>query len=433
MLICVVFYFQAPDGAKLSVKGSDDQHRGKEGITMKDYKLQKVIIKSDITRRFPDPLNKIFSGDPYNIEHHILTCRATDIPSGIPVDPTNPRDQRIDYSIYKDVQKSLEDTEGPPFFHLKNKGIRIFAHKVDYDKDSRVATIHLVEGVDGMADGAHTYRIIQSAQSAGTCPKDQAVEVRVSTGVPLGMRVEISGGLNTAVQVQRSSLANLEGKFEWIKETLKDMPYAEKIAYKQNQRGEFDIREILGLLTLFKVNEFSPEKHPIEAYTSKAKCLEMYLDDPGSYEMLKPLLKDILYLYDYVQIRAPERYNEEVEGGKARAMTTIFTPKRKRGNHQFHFMGDEAPSRIWDGSLFPILGSMRYLVEQKPGEAVYSWRLDSFEEVKEFFDEIAANLVKTTYNIGQVYKKPNPVGKDQNHWDNLYKTVALHYLTRNSR
>src|SRR4030042_743243 len=134
---------------------------------MENVKLQKVLIKTDYTRKYPDPLNQDVSGDPYNIEHHILVSRAIDVPSGIPKDP-NPREQRIDYGIYRKVRESLEDADDLSF-HLKNKGITILAHKVDYSPDKRVATVYLSEG-DGIADGAHTYEIILAAQGNETCP-----------------------------------------------------------------------------------------------------------------------------------------------------------------------------------------------------------------------------------------------------------------------
>lgn len=392
---------------------------------MKSSKLQKVVIKSGYSRKYPDPLNVDVTGDPFNIEHHILVSKAIDVPSGIPKDP-NPREQKTDRGIYKKVRESLENA-GDLSFHLKNKGITILAHKVDYSPDKNVATILLGDG-DGISDGAHTYEIVLEAQGNETCPDGQYVKFEVITGIPHDMRADITGGLNTAVQVQPASLANLEGLFDWVKEILRTEPYADKIAYKQNEDAPYDIREILGLLTLFNVNKFSTTKHPKEAYVSKAKCLDMYLEDPDSFKMLSPLLKEILYLHDYVHIRGKEHYNK-VKGGRAGGMKGVYTEKRKRGKHQFHFMGAEADQKLYDGTLYPILGAMRYLVEQKPGEEVYSWRLGSFEEVKDFFDEIAPELIATTYNTSLTYGlKPNPIGKDENHWDNLYKTVALHFM-----
>lgn len=395
--------------------------------------LKKAIIKSEYSRRYPDPLNQNLEGDPTNIEHHVLLSRAIDVPSGISKAP-NPRDQRIDKGIYKDVRKSLENTADLSF-HLKNKGITILAHKVEYSDDKKVATVYLAEN-DGIVDGAHTYEIILATQSEGMCPEGQYVKFEMITGVPKDMAVDITGGLNTAVQVEGASLLNLRDEFRWVKEELEDTSYAEKISFKQNEEGEYDIREILGLMTLFNVKKFPYPQHPKEAYVSKAKCLDLYIEDSSTFKMLKPLLKDILYLHDYVHIQSKERYNEakvaQGSKGKAGGMVGVYATK-KRGEYEFIFIDETKAHKLYDGALYPMLGALRYLVEQKPGEDVYSWKLKSFEEVKSFFDEIAPELVATTYKTSLIYgRKPNPIGKDENHWDNLYKTVALHFHSKYS-
>ncbi|MDA8339706.1 MAG: AIPR family protein [Nitrospiraceae bacterium] len=399
--------------------------------------LNKAIVKSEYSRRFPDPMNENINGDSLNIEHHILLSRAIDIPSGIPPTP-NPREPRIDKGIYKKVRESLENTADLSF-HLKNKGMTILAHQVEYSADKRIATVFFGEN-DGLADGRHTYEIIRAAQADGTCPEGQYAKIEIITGVPQEMAVDITGGLNTAVQVDDASLMNLEGKFDWVKEALKKEPYADQIAYKQNEEGKFDIREILGLMTLFNVEKYPYPQHPKDAYVSKAKCLDLYEDDPDSFKMLRPLLKDILYLHDYVHLKSRKRYND-VMGGRAAGMKGVYAT-RKRGDYEFIFVGNEEAKRLsggkldamlYDGALYPMLGAMRFLIEQKPGGKVYSWKLRSFDEVKSFFDEIAPELVNTTYNTCRTYgNKPNPVGKDDNHWDNMYKTVALNFMTKYS-
>lgn len=403
---------------------------------MSDKKnLNKAIVKSEYSRRFPDPMNENTNGDPLNIEHHILLVRAMDVPSGIPKTP-NPREQRIDKGIYKKIRESLQNGDDLSF-HLKNKGITILAHQLEYSADKKIVTVYFGEN-DGIADGGHTYEIILATQADGTCPEGQYVKIEIITGVLQEMAVDITGGLNTAVQVDDASLMNLEGKFDWVKEALKKEPYADQISYKQNEEGMFDVREILGLMTLFNVNKFPYPQHPREAYVSKAKCLDLYEADPDSFKMLKPLLKDILFLHDYVHIRSRKRRNE-VEGGRTAGMTGVYATK-KRGDYEFIFIGDQEAKRLssgkldaklYDGALYPMLGAMRFLVEQKQGAANYSWKLRSFDEVKTFFDDIAPELVNTTYNTSLIYgRKPNPIGKDDNHWDNMYKTVALHFMTK---
>jgi len=393
--------------------------------------LEKTAIKAEYSRHYPDPLNQNPEGDPLHIEHHVLLSRAVDVPKGISKAP-NPRAQKTDRGIYKDVRKSLDDADDLSF-HLKNKGITLLAHHVDYSPDKKIATVYLGQG-DGIADGAHTYQIILEAQDAGTCPEGQYVKFEVLTGIPQGIGPDITGGLNTAVQVDDASLLNLKQEFDWVKEILKKTKFGDRISYMQNEDLAYDIREILGIMTLFNVKKFPYKdgKHPKEAYVSKSKCLDLYVEDPDSFKMLKPILIDILFLHDYIHVQSRELWNKKT-GGRAGGMTGLFTPKKSRSNYPLVFMGIETEQKLYDGALYPMLGAMRFLVEQKPGENVYSWKLKSFNEVKSFFDEVAPDLVATTYKTSLIYgRKPNPIGKDENHWDNMYKTVAIHFYTKYS-
>src|SRR4030043_316220 len=100
--------------------------------------LEKAIIKAEYSRHYPDPLNQSLEGDPLHIEHHILVSRAIDVPEGISKTP-NPREQRIDKGIYKKVRESLDSADDLSF-HLKNKGITILAHQIEYGADKKSAT-----------------------------------------------------------------------------------------------------------------------------------------------------------------------------------------------------------------------------------------------------------------------------------------------------
>jgi len=390
---------------------------------MEKVNLSPIVLKTDYSRRYPDPLNNLTNQGPYNIEHHVLLVKAVDVPEGITLEP-NPRAEsdRVNYSIYKAVKKSLE-TPDDPTFHLKNKGITLLAHKVELSEDKKTAILYLGDG-DGIADGGHTYRIILASKKEKTCPDSQYVKFEIITGVE-ALGVDITEGLNTTVQVQPSSLDNLRGRFDWIKKTIKDMPYAGDVGYEENENKEYDIREIVSLMTMFNVKHFPSTTHPKMAYVSKAKCLGLYEKDQASFEMLQPILKDILYLADYASVKGYEKCNEE--GLHPGGWVGVYEGGKK--DKKFLFMQVEHKYRMYDGALYPILGALRFLVEKKKGDTTYSWRLDSFDKVKSFYDEIAPKLLTATYNTSQTYgRKPNPIGKSDNHWEQLYQSVELHYL-----
>ena len=342
-----------------------------------------------------------------------------DLPAGIPTDP-NPRERNIDKMIYREVKQSLLD-ENDPTFHLKNKGITLLARTVRYSEDKRLATVVFDDG-HGMVDGAHTYEIIMTSKEE--CPKFQYVKIEVLTGVDRDLVSQIAKGLNTAVQVQQMSLSNLEGKFQWIKDCLKGKPYEREIAYKENEEGAFSIRDIIAFLTLFNIDIFpDAERHPKEAYVSKAKALELYLNEMDGYKKLRPILNDILQLHDYIHKYAADRYNKET-GGKARKLA--FYQTRKRGKYRLVFLGEESKARLYDGALYPILAAFRVLVERDRESGEFRWKLGSFAEVKTFVDRVVPRMIQKTKNTSDnLGKNPNAIGKDDNHWTLLYQEAEL--------
>jgi len=404
------YYLKLPDGRK--------------GRSKKEKDMNSMLFKADYSRRYPDPITKEANAKISNLQHHLLVCRAKDLPVNIPLDP-NPRNQKTDKSVYREVKKSLL-SDADPTFLLKNKGITIIADRVKYDGDKHLAKVFFAHD-QGIVDGGHTYKIILENQSE--CPENQYVKIEVLTGVPDYLIELIAQGLNTAVQVQEMSLANLAHKFDWIKKLLKDEPYYDQIAFRENEEGSFDIREIIGIMTMFNIEQFSGQTdNPKIAYTSKAKCLELYKSHEDSYKKMEPLFKEILHLYDLIQLEARDLYNEG-KGGRGGSLA-FYKKKERGGGHQLIFLGKQTKYKLYDGALYPILGAFRFLVEKKKGQDVYSWKVDTFEEVKEIFRKIAAEMIYITKNTSDNKgKNPNAIGKDDNHWDGLYKTLALNFLT----
>ncbi|MBI1806980.1 MAG: AIPR family protein [Ignavibacteria bacterium] len=393
--------------------------------------MNSVSFIPTFARKFPDPLNSSNDGDDrLAIEHFLFICQAKGLPDNIPIDP-NPREQNTDLSIYKEVKRSLLDSTDSTF-HLKNKGITIIADSVKEDVSKKLWTVYFREG-EGIVDGAHTYKIINDNREE--CPDMQAVKVEIITGVPHALIVDIARGLNTSVQVQQMSLANLDNKFQWVKDTLKGAPYEKEIAYKQNEDGEYTARDIVSLMTLFNIDLFPDGggEYPKIAYTSKEECLKRFLnkENESSYLRLKPIVKDILELYDYIHLQSPKLYDERVKslGQSAKGKGLAFFQSRKKGKWRFIFIGQEDTHKLSDGAIYPMLGAFRYLIAHDKKTDTYRWKTSSFSEVKRIFDQVGGEMMISTRNTSDKWgRKAMAIGKDDSHWENLYKTVALAYL-----
>ena len=397
-----------------------------------------VTLVAPLARRVPDPTLD-------DAERHVMFIRALDIPDGLPKDP-NPRNQRPDKPIYREVGRHLLNEEGTVnTFHLKNKGITLIAESVQRKpgtEDVYEVTFDS-RSQHGVVDGGHTYEILRERRKEiedlnggdSDGPEiDQFVKLEIITGLTHDLVPEIARGLNTAVQVQEMSLANLQDRFDWIKETIADEPYADKIAFRENEgklNKPYDARDLLVILELFNITDFPNNKgeYPTHAFSSKTKVLLKYLDDckkgngGAKYKMLQPILKDILVLHDTISLEARGLHNKA--GG--RAGNLAYVEGRKRGKFLFPFINKEDQYRLFKGALFPMLGAFRWMVEEGPtGQA--QW-VGSFDEVKKMWREIGAELMKATQETSEERdRNPNAIGKSRNNWATLHSTVAKYQL-----
>lgn len=379
-------------------------------------------FEASFARRMPDP---VFDG----AQRYFMMMPVEHIVDGLPKDP-NPREQRIDRGIYKDVSQSLMNELGAAnTFHLKNKGITLYASRVEH-VDGDIYDVHFEDG-DGTLDGGHTYEIIRAAHDQIEAAIDadadmrQHVLVQIYVGYPRALVPELAGGLNTAVQVQDMSLAELRDDFEWIKDAIADTNFLQYIAFKENEKKPYDARDIVVALDVFNIALWpnDGEEYPVRAFQSKAKVLETYLAKRATYERLTPIVKDVLVLYETISKEARHLHN--AAGGKGGKLAFVDT--KKNGKYDFPFLGVQDDARLTRGALLPMLGAFRWMVmEDDAGNFV--WRT-SFDDVLALWRAVGAELMKATQSTSDdLSKQPNLVGKSRNHWATLHSTVAKRQL-----
>jgi hypothetical protein len=378
------------------------------------------VFRSPFARRLPDPIHP-------NIVRHILFVPATEMPQGLPLKP-NARAPKINKQVYKEVERSLlneEGTEGT--FHLKHKGITLIADSVQPVGDSKDKFVVAIdENKDhGILDGGHSYALITKARDIEL--PENWVKVEILTEIPHDWIAEISGGLNTSVQVQAMSLDNLAGEFNWIKEILKNEPYYSKIAWRENDPGDVDARELISMMTLFLIDEYpnDSDKYPITAYERKLSALKLFEDKPELYKRVAPIMKDIFTLHDMITCSSQKYWNEK--GGKFASLHFVET--RKRGEFETTFTACKTPARLMNGALYPILGAFRAKVV-KDDKGNYKWD-GGFKAVTTLWEETAAELLRATYLEGQtVGLKADAIGKSRSHWPNVHRIVAFRDLQK---
>jgi hypothetical protein len=127
--------------------------------------------------------------------------------------------------------------------------------------------------------------------------------------------------------VQPRSIFELDGAFESLKEIVKDQDWAGDIGFKESDKKDIDVRELVSVLELMNVTDFPvrDSKHPIAAYEKWSTPLKKFGDDyednrtdpsKRKYAAFEPLLLEALVLYDHIRRDFLRVYNETV-GGRA--------------------------------------------------------------------------------------------------------------------
>jgi hypothetical protein len=375
-----------------------------------------------------------------NITKHTFLVPAHLFPKNVPTG-ANLRDPvGMNRQVYRDVKASLEGKEAlPGTFDLLNIGITIIAEGVNII-DKRTFEV-LIDDEYGIANGGHTTQIIYDCQESDSIAEGQHVEVKIITGLDGGdnhsLRVDIARGQNTGISVQPKSIFELDGAFESIKEIVKDQDWANDIGFKESDNKDIDIRDLISVIELMNVIDFPVRdtKHPIAAYEKWSTPLKKFGDDYESnrsslnkrkYAAFEPLLLDALKLYDYIRRDFLRVYNDM---GAARAGKLRIVEKVSKGRYQFRYAKlNDNEYRLTKGAAYPILGAFRNFVFINEKTGIAEWQ-GGFENVLESWVKLAPELVaETKQSIKDIGNAPDSLGKNRNHWANLFKTVRLHVM-----
>ena len=377
-----------------------------------------MYVKENSFRKLDDPFNDI-------TKKYVFYVKICDVAEGIPMS-TNPRDQKLTSGVAQAIKESLESNDG--YFHLKNRGIVLSAKSCTYNNKTKEVTINFTDDMlHGNIDGGHTYKIVCDHRNAGL---DQYVQFEVMTGVE-DIIEKLAEARNTSVQVDEKSMAELQQKFDPIKEGLEGMTFFTRIAFKQNQQAFDDdtnkklkminAREVVAIINMFNIDKFDAMNHPIKAYSSKAKMLDLYLEDPEYYRRYVNIMPDIFDLYDAIETEFATAFNET--GGRyGRKKYSGYKDGNIIGTSKFGLQ--EICYKIPDGLIYPAVAAFRSLVIFNSETNKYEWK-NGVNPIS-VWDKCKASMTSQIMNFASaIGDNPNAVGKDSNIWNLAYMTVLL--------
>lgn len=370
------------------------------------------------------------------VRTHFVWVDMQNLPENIPTD-VNPREVNMKTATAKSLLAAVEGSDTN--FDIQNRGIVILAKKVTVyeskDESNKVKILSLDLGEDrnryGLLDGGHTYRAILDGRDNIQDGVRKFVKLEIIVGDEVDVSA-LSDARNTSVQVTDIALFNLENRFGFIKEVLKDQPYGDMVAYKDNEDKRIPISEILKLMYAFNLKRFDGDQSaPIAAYSGKATVFKDYKreweenskdDSPTESNIYLKLSKQIpkfVELYESIQKEMPEKFNEykKTSGsvkpsfGKLRG---VEVPKNKK-QLTTTFNADNINYGISTGYIMPIFGAFRALLKQNDiGE--FEWEIDPVKMWKEIGTKLVQSVLETETN-------PNLVGKSKPIWQSSYRVV----------
>lgn len=364
---------------------------------------------------------------------YYLLANMKDIPTDIPLD-VNPREPKMTTNVAKSLKSAV--TEPETDFYINNRGIVISAKSLVFDTSKSQVTIDLGDQDDdndkylyGILDGGHTYTAIIGERKNIPDNIEKYVRIEVITNVQNITR--LSDARNTSVQVSDIALFNLDDKFNQIKTVICEEPYADKIAYKDNEDKPINISELLRLMYAFDIEKYPDDTSaPVQSYSGKAQVFKRYKSayNTALYKSLATQIPKLVALYDLIEQELPQKYKEYKEAsgvtkskfGRVRGVEPIISENGEDGGSTL-FLNQPIQYKISTGYIFPIFGSFRSLLQFDSHTGIASWVFDPLEVWEDVGTSLAQNTFETSTN-------PQLAGKDKQLWLSNYRIVETQSL-----
>lgn len=339
-----------------------------------------------------------------------------ELPGSLPLE-VNPRKPKMNTAVAKALINAVKSPDTD--FDINNRGIVIVAKNFSFNTNNSMVTLDLDNDPEnyGILDGGHTYTAIIENRDELSEDINKFVKLEIIVGENLTVS-RIADARNTSASVSDIALYELDDKFEFIKEAVKNEPYANDIAIKDNSKERLQIIELLKLLFTYNIYRFPASKDtPTQAYSGKAsvfKDIKTDLDGgTGYYYHLAKLLPDLVRLYDYIELDFRKKYLEYNPSGKFGGVRGIEKKKDGKPSFKTLFLENNTDYKVASGYILPVFGAFRVLIDRDD----LSWTLDPFE----MWDKIGSDLVKNTLDSSR--NNPQDAGKNSAIWSNNYDKV----------
>ncbi|MBL0062130.1 MAG: AIPR family protein [bacterium] len=261
----------------------------------------------------------------------------------------------------------------------------------------------------------------------------------VIVGVEDVLALQLARARNTSAQVKDFALANLAGKFEWVKDLISTTDWAKKVAFTENEGTKadpkpIDIRDIIRIASAFHPDWTAETRIPMHSYTSPGKALEIFSTEEdqrrgaegdestkiNGFKSLRPILKDIMNLYWEVKGTFEDVYREiGGETGVKRSKETgeeleVASGRgRGRAGRYEHFTAKNCPRFCWrrfgpnwlppETFVMPIVAAFRSVTKFDTESSELQWKVNPLDLYKKNRQKYVAKIISSATEL----KKPN--------------------------
>lgn len=359
---------------------------------------------------------------------YYLLVDMKDLPTGVSLE-VNPRKPKMTTNVAKSLLNAV--VEPTTDFYINNRGIVLSAKSLSFNSNNSEVTIDIGDQEDeadrhlyGILDGGHTYTAIMMKRDAIPADIHKFVRVEVITNVQTVTR--LSDARNTSLQVSDMALFNLDDKFENVKKAILGQPYANQIAYKDNEDKPIHVSELLRLIYAFDIEKYPDDNAaPVQSYSGKTQVFKRYRDafETPLYKALVEQLPLLVKLYDTIEQELPEKYKDykKTMGVSTPRFGSVRGIEALENETTTEFLSASTRYSVSSGYIYPIFGAFRSLLRFEHG--TLSWIFEPLE----LWNEVGVSVVQNTFETST---NPQLAGKDKQLWLANYRIVETQSLRK---
>lgn len=328
--------------------------------------------------------------------------------------PIHPNCNIVDVNdkVKDNITKNIKQEFGERgTFHLKSQGLKILCRNLEISDSSKRIIFQIKDLThEGIIDGANLYQTINKL-TLEEISKHSFVKVEFHVLADVSLSDEYVQSLDAKLAIDKKIDLSKKELF-WLQEIIDETDYKDTI----------DAEEVLCMINVLRNNHYDADvnNQPTESYWNKQKIKDMYLENPKSFMQYSTLVKDILYLYDYINFKTQELWPNKRGSLNSLGLTT----KYKQKDYHFQILDKKLDYKLHDAVFYILLSGFRPFVIFNPDTSA-RWSKD-FDKMLRLYDSMVLENISIIKDYSQqLGHNPHLLGKNSLVYSIIYKESMM--------